>query len=94
MDVHIGIQHFPDLLRYRLPVNDLINGEYVPILNFDACLEFCASLNDRRNFTLCFGVSFGYENEPEGACFLKNPAINVMATQTSKITIDSGILIQ
>ena len=67
---------------------------HVQIINFDACLELCASLNDRRNFTLCFGVAFRYMDEPEGACFLKNPAIDVMAAQAPEITIDSGILIQ
>jgi len=71
----------------------MINGEWVPISNFDACLEFCASLNDKRNFTLCYGVAFSYENQPNGACFLKNPAIDVANDQRANKVVDSGILV-
>lgn len=71
----------------------MINGEYVPIDNFDACLEFCATLNDKRNFTLCYGVSYAYENQPSGGCFLKNPAIDVASDQAANKLVDSGILV-
>lgn len=75
------------------PVNDMINGEWVPIDNFDACLEFCAKLNDKRNFTLCYGVSFAYEYSPNGGCYLKNPAIDVASDQMANIVVDSAILV-
>lgn len=71
----------------------MINGEYVPIDNFDACLEFCATLNDQRNFTLCYGVAFAYEYQPNGGCYLKNPAIDVARDQKPDVVVDSGILV-
>lgn len=88
-----GFNTFQIYCATDFPVNGLFNKN-IPIPNFDACLEFCASINDLRNFTLCFGIAFDYEYEPEGACYLKYPGINVMTAQVSQPTIDSGILIQ
>ena|SRR5579862_5907550 len=89
-----GFNTFKIYCATDFPVNDLINGEWVPLDNFDACLEFCASLNDKRNFTLCFGVAYGFTSEPFGACYLKNPVIDVDTAEISNINVDSAILIQ
>ena len=64
--------------------------------NFDACMELCADMNDKRNVTLCYGASFEFADEIGGnqpGCFLKNPGPNVATDGKSATNIDSAILI-
>ena len=65
------------------------------MMNFDGCIEFCASLNDPRTSTLCYGVVW-LGNSTTGAggvCYPKNPAISPGAGTVSQTGTDMALIV-